>query len=159
MLETQPKRARATRIIGIDYGLARIGVAVSDERKIIASPLATIRAEKKIEATLAKVMAELEQFQLSNHYDIEEIVIGLPLQMNGKYGMLADEVKHFVELFSKVVKYPIKTWDERLTTVQAERSMRESSMTRKKRAKSVDTITATIILQNYLDSKNIQRMT
>lgn len=146
------KKAKARRIIGIDYGMARIGLAISDERKIIASPLATITTEK-LDHTAAKVAEELQKHQQNKQFEIEEIVIGLPLQMNGKMGMLADEVKLFTEALKKLIPCPIKTWDERLTTVQAERSMREGLLTRKKRSKVVDTITATIILQCYLDSR------
>ena len=143
----------ARRIVGIDYGLARIGMAVSDERKVFASPMETIKAEKKLEKTVSKVAVELKKLQEARSYEIEEIVVGLPLQMNGKMGMLADEVIQFVALLSKELTCPIRTWDERMTTVQAERSLRETDMTRKSRAKVVDSVTATIILQNYLDSK------
>lgn len=146
-------KKKATRIVGIDYGLARIGLSVSDETKILATPFCTVTAERKIEATVLKMRDTLLRLQQEKDCEIEEIVIGLPLQMNGTMGMLADEVKHFVSLFSKYFTCPIKTWDERLTTVQAERSLRESSMTRKQRSKVVDNVTAIIILQNYLDSR------
>lgn len=154
MAEPRPK---PSRIIGIDYGLARLGIALSDESKLIASPLMTFQAEKKAERTVTKLVEELQKHQLLMHYEIAEIVVGLPLMMSGKMGFLADEVKHFVELLRKLVQAPVVTWDERLTTVQAERAMRETTMTRKKRSKVVDTVAAVIILQNYLDHKHIKR--
>lgn len=136
------------RIIGIDHGLTRIGLAVSDENKIIASSLSTIKAEKTSKETAFKVASEIKK------HNIEEIVIGIPYHMNGKIGCQADEVKHFITLLEEELQnIPIKTWDERLTSVQADRSMRETKMTRKKRSQKIDAVAAVIILQSYLDSK------
>lgn len=152
---SQPK---ASRIVGIDYGMARIGIALSDESKIIASSLRTMQAEKKVEATAKKLVNELTQHARQERYRIEGIVIGLPLMMSGKHGMLADEVKHFTEILQTLLpESPVTLWDERLTTVQAERSLRETNFSRKKRSKLVDNVAATIILQNYLDSRQIRR--
>jgi putative Holliday junction resolvase len=145
----------STRIIGIDYGLARMGLAVSDESKTIAAPFMIFQVEKKSEQTIAKLILELQKHQEKLQYQISEIVIGLPLMMSGKVGFLADEVKHFVEELKKHTSIPILTWDERLTSVQAERSMREGLLSRKKRAKNVDSVAAVIILQSYLDFKKI----
>ena len=144
---------KASRIVGIDFGMARMGIAVSDEQKIIAVPLITMKTEKKSERTAQLLLETLEKDQQARSYTIEEIVIGLPLMMSGRVGMLADEVKHFVEVLRQLTQIPITTWDERLTTVIAERSLREGSFTRKRRAQQVDTVAAVIILQNYLDSK------
>lgn len=146
-------RPKASRIIGIDYGVARFGIAISDETKIIAMPLMTITAESKSEKTAVKILAQLKAASDLNKYDIAEIVIGLPLMMSGKFGMQADDVTHFVNLLKTMTNIPIFTWDERLTTVQAEKSMREGNMSRKKRSKVVDKVAAVIILQSYLDSK------
>lgn len=152
MRETKPK---ARRIVGIDFGLARLGLALSDESKTIANSLKTMTAEKKAEATAHKLIKELQEHAEAFHYELEEIVIGMPLMMNGKKGMLADEVIHFVALLKELVAIPIVTWDERLSTVQAERSLREGNFTRKRRSKMVDGVAATIILQNYLDHKKL----
>jgi putative Holliday junction resolvase len=143
------------RIIGIDFGMARIGTALSDEMQIIATPYQTVQTEKKTEQTTAKIIALVTQIQESLRCEIEEIIVGLPLMMSGKTGFQADEVKHFVALLAKSTSIPIRTWDERLTTVQAERSLRESLMTRKKRSKVVDIVSAAIILQSYLDHKKL----
>ncbi len=121
-----PPKKKPKRLIGIDFGMSRIGLALSDERQIIASPLLTLKTEKKTDQTIAKLLALLVELEQKNNCEIEEIIIGLPLMMSGRMGFLADEVKHFVQLLSQVTSIPIRTWDERLTTVQAERSLRES---------------------------------
>lgn len=150
----QPPKNKPKRIIGIDYGMSRIGLALSDERQIIATPFQVMQAEKKTEQTVIKFVALLAQLQQEYGCEIEEIVIGLPLMMNGRTGFSADEVKHFIHLLTQSTSIPIHTWDERLSTVQADRSLRESQMTRKKRAKVVDIVSAAIVLQSYLDHKH-----
>lgn len=147
-------KPKSTRILGIDFGLSRLGLAWSDENKIIATPLKTVTAEKKTEETAKKIVNILMQLQQDNNCEIEEIIIGLPLMMSGKTSFLADEVKHFTQTLNQFTLIPVRMWDERLTTVQAERSLRESQMTRKQRTKYVDTVSATIILQSYLDCKS-----
>lgn len=145
-------RSRPTRIVAIDYGLARIGVAISDEAHIIATPLPNITVKKKSTSTLDEVIKVLDAIEQDKACSIERLVVGLPLQLNGKKGFAADEVRHFADLLSEKGRWPVVLWDERLTTVQAERSMRQAGVARKKRAQVVDGITAIIILQSYLDS-------
>lgn len=147
------KRVKPSRIIGIDYGMARFGIAVSDQMKIISMPLTTIFAESKSEKNALKILDELKKISDLNGYDIELIVIGLPLMMSGKFGLQADDVLHFVNLLKEKTEIPIITWDERLTTVQAEKSLREGNMSRKKRSKVIDKVAAVLILQSYLDSR------
>ena len=144
-----------SRIVGIDYGMARIGLAVSDERKIIGTPLETLKAEKQSAQTV-KLIDVLEKHSKANRYTIESIVIGFPLLMSGKKGLLADEVSHFVTLIEAQVTFPVVIWDERLTSVQADRYLREGQMSRKKRSQKVDSVAAVIILQNYLDFIGLQ---
>lgn len=146
-----------TRIVGIDFGLQRIGIAVSDESKLIATPLKTIQTGKKIEDTIAILTTELNKDQEQRKYTIEEIVVGMPLLMSGQSGLMADEVRHFVEQLKTKVTCPIVTWDERLTSVQADRTLRETTMTRRQRTKVMDTVSAAIILQNRLDHKRLQQ--
>ncbi len=134
------------RIASIDYGLKRIGLAVSDEGKIIATPQGMVLAEKSSALTIKRVLEALSSFEL------EAIVVGLPLHLNGKTGFLADEVHHFVGLLEKSAPCPVVTFDERFSTAQAERSLREGNMSRKKRSKVIDTLSAVILLQNYLES-------
>lgn len=156
MGESPTPKSKATRIAALDYGLARIGLAISDETKTIAMPLKTLQCEKKTEDTAKKLIQVLEDHQKSQNYQLIEIVVGLPLMMSGKMGFLADETKYFIEILKKFVSIPLLTWDERLTSVQADRSMREGNLSRKKRAKSVDNVAAIIILQSYLDHLKIR---
>lgn len=137
------------RVVSLDYGLARIGIAISDESKLIAAYQKVLPTEKSSPLTIKKLISELSQYQ------IDTIVVGLPLHMNGKMSFLADEVMHFIELLKLSFSCPIKTWDERLSTVQAERSLMEGNMSRKKRSKVIDAVTATIILQSYLSFLSI----
>lgn len=108
-----------------------------------------------MDETVKQLVQTLENDQIARGYEIEEVVVGLPLLMSGKSGLMADEVRHFVSLLEQHIKAPIKTWDERLTSVQADRSLREGNLSRKRRAKVVDVVAAVIILQNYLDSKSL----
>ncbi|MGK5593871.1 MAG: Holliday junction resolvase RuvX [Parachlamydiaceae bacterium] len=146
---------RQTRIIGIDYGMARIGLSFSDPTKLIAMPITVFSCEKKVEKTVERLIAFLQEHAETHAYQIESFVVGLPLLLSGKQGLLADEVNYFVEELKKKSSIPVVLWDERLTTVQAERTLLQSSLTRKKRAKVVDVVSAVIILQNYLDSLQI----
>jgi putative Holliday junction resolvase len=140
-----------SRIIGIDYGLARLGVAYSDESKMIAMSMDTLKASKKSLETAHMLIAQLQKHANEYGYAIEEIVIGLPLMMSGKRGLLADEANHFASLLKEHTTFPVIMWDERLTSVQADRLLREGCLTRKKRAQKSDSVAAVIILQNYLD--------
>ncbi len=149
----EPQKFKASRIIGIDYGAARFGIAVSDETKIIAFPMMTIESMGKSEKSVNKILETLMEAAHLNRYEIAEIVIGLPLKMSGKFGMQADDVTHFVNILKTKTDIPIVVWDERLTTVQAEKSLREGGMSRKKRSKVIDKVAAVIILQSYLDSR------
>lgn len=144
---------KPTRTVALDYGLARIGVAVSDPTKMLANPWKNILASKKTAETIRSVIAEMDAIRAHYGCEIDLIVIGLPLLMSGKSGFSADEVKHFKAELEKEQPVPIALWDERLTSVQAERSLREGALSRKKRAQKVDSVAAIIILQNYLDSK------
>ena len=142
----------AKRVLGVDFGMKRIGLALSDEMKILASPLKTFSASKKMEDTVEGLVKELTQHQQDYRYELETIVVGFPLKMSGKMGLISDEVNAFVSALENVVSIPIIKWDERLTSVLADRAMMEGSFTRKKRTQKLDELSAVIILQNYLDS-------
>jgi len=142
---------KKSRIIGVDYGLARIGIAYSDETKLIAMPMETLKASKKSAETCRLFLLKLEAHQKEYGYQIQEIVLGLPLMMSGKRGLLADEAEHFASLLREHTTIPVTLWDERLTSVQADRILREGQMTRKQRSQKCDAVAAVIILQNYLD--------
>lgn len=135
------------RILAIDYGLKRIGLALSDESQILASALPTLMAERETAKTIDKLLA------IIGEHEIEEIVIGMPFHLSGKLGLQADEVKHFASELEKRCKIKITLWDERLTSLQAERAMKEGGLSRKKRAGKVDAMAAVLILQSFLDSR------
>ncbi|MGI6588930.1 MAG: Holliday junction resolvase RuvX [Peptococcia bacterium] len=132
------------RILGMDLGEKRIGLAVSDELGITAQGLPTVKR--------TKIKEDLRQLvEIIKEKKIMKLVVGLPKNMNGTLGPQAEKVKSFVTLLTK--EYPLEViyWDERLTTVEAQRTLLEGDVSRKKRKKSVDKIAAMIILQSYLD--------
>jgi putative Holliday junction resolvase len=140
------------RVISIDYGHARIGIAMSDEQQILANPQPTIKVEKKLEQTAQTVLKSLQALEAQG-YKFVTVIVGLPIKMNGTLGSMGEEAKKFAALLEENLPVPVILWDERLTSVQAERSMREGNLTRKKRAKSVDSVAALLILQSYLDNQ------
>jgi putative pre-16S rRNA nuclease len=136
------------RAAGIDFGLARIGVALSDEGKRIASPLSTVTTEKSPEKTVLKVVALLES------HAVDEVAIGFPYLLSGKAGSMGDEVNRFIELLKNHFTGEIVLVDERLVTVQVERAMREAKMRRKQRSQHVDVLSAVLILQTHLSQRS-----
>jgi putative Holliday junction resolvase len=133
------------RILAIDHGTKRIGVAVSDEMKMIATPLEYISAEP-----FAAFLARLRE--ILREKEIELIIIGMPRNMDGSYGPAALRVQEFVAVLRDAITIPIKTLDERLTTVQAQRFLIQGNVRRDKRKEKVDKTAAAILLQSYLDS-------
>lgn len=151
------KKTRS-RILGIDFGLARLGLALSDESHMMASPLMTFSAEKKLELTVDKLCSFLLDHQKKNEYILASIVVGLPLMLSGKSSQLTEEVYKFIDLLREKSTVTISPWDERLTTVQAERSLKEGGhLRRKQRAQFVDQASAVILLQSFLDRLFIQK--
>jgi putative Holliday junction resolvase len=134
------------RIMGLDFGTKRIGLALSDELLLTAQGLESIYSKDTASDT-----GEIARITRENN--VGEIVVGLPLNMNGSYSEKTKEVVAFVEALSKVVGVPVKTWDERLTSMQAERVLLEADASRAKRKKVTDRLAAQIILQSYLDSR------
>ncbi len=136
------------RILCIDYGTKNIGIAVSDELGLIGHGLGTI--ERKSSAYVLERIKEL-----SEQYSADRIVVGLPKNMNGSLGSSAQTVLEFVEFLKKKLTLPVVTWDERLSTMAAERVLIEADVSRRKRKKVIDKVAAAVILQGYLDSLNI----
>ena len=132
------------RILALDHGSKRIGVAVSDETKTIAQPLEFIPAEPFADflERLKKLLAEKE---------IDLILVGLPRNMDGSYGPAALKVQAFAGVLRTAVAIPIKTWDERLTSAQANKILIQANVRRDKRKEKVDKMAAAILLQSYLD--------
>ena len=133
------------RILALDYGSRRIGIAISDELKIIAQPLEYVPAQP-----FPEVVARLKQ--LIHEKAIELIVVGMPRNMDGSYGPAAERVQEFVTELKKVIPLRIKKWDERLTTSQANRVLLQADVGRQKRKQVVDKMAAAILLQGYLDA-------
>jgi len=136
------------RILGIDYGDKRIGVAISDPLGLTAQGVAVIGKRDTFEEDIREIKKIIKKYE-----GVDEILIGLPIKMSGELGIQAEKVQKFQEALKSAFKIPINTWDERLTTVQAERMLSEAGLSFKKRRKVVDKSAATYILQSYLDSK------
>ena len=135
------------RIAGIDYGNKRIGVAVSDLGKMLASPKGIVEAGKDVAASVKNILAEF------GGEEIEAYVVGLPLHLSGRDSTQTTIVRKFASLLEETSGKTVILWDERLTSAEVERVMKQGEMSRKKRTKHVDTLSATLILQNYLDSR------
>jgi putative holliday junction resolvase len=138
------KEQYAMRILGIDYGEKRIGLAISDPLGLTAQGLPTI--ERVNGKDLLQKLADLIKEK-----DVKKIIVGLPKSMNNTIGKKAVEVLEFVEVLKTNLNIPVVTVDERLTTVRAYRAMSEAKMSLKKKQKKVDMISAQFILQSYLD--------
>ena len=133
------------RILALDHGTKRIGVAISDELKMMAHPMEFILAEsmpafvERLRAILAEKPCEL-------------ILVGMPRNMDGSFGPAAEKVREFIAKLQPQVTLPIKTWDERLTSTQANRMMTEGNVRRDQRKLKVDAMAAAVLLQSYLDA-------
>lgn len=136
------------RILGLDFGSRTCGVAVSDELMLTAQGLTIIRRER--ENKLRKTLAQIES--IIEEYRVERIVLGLPKNMDNSEGERAAVTREFAEMLYRRTNMEIILWDERLTTVSADRIMIEAGLSRAVRHKQVDKIAATYILQGYLDS-------
>jgi putative Holliday junction resolvase len=134
------------RIMGLDYGDKTIGVAISDQFGWTAQGMEVIR--RKTEALDMDRMKALMQ-----EYDVSEIVVGLPKNMNASIGPRGEMCMAFAQTLRDNMQVPVHLWDERLTTVSAERTLLEADVSRKKRKLVIDKLAAVFILQNYLDSK------
>ena len=132
------------RILALDHGSKRIGVAVSDETKTIAQPLEYIPAEP-----FADFLARLKQLLIAKEIDL--VLIGLPRNMDGSYGPAAQKVETFAAVLKTAITVPIKMWDERLTSSQANKILIQAKVRRDKRKEKVDKMAAAILLQSYLD--------
>ena len=135
------------RVMGLDYGTVTVGVAISDALKITAQGIETIR--RKEENKLRRTLARIEE--LISQYNVERIVLGYPKNMNNTEGERCEKTKEFKEMLERRTGLEVVLWDERLTTVAADRSMMETGIRREKRKEFVDEIAAIFILQGYLD--------
>ena len=131
-------------ILGVDLGTKRVGIAVSDELNIMAHPVSVLTV-LSIDVLLKKIAEIIEERK------VQEIVVGVPFQMNGKIGSKAESALEIVETMKSCFKLPVHLWDERLTTQQGERILLNADLSRKKRKRVIDALAAQILLQAYLD--------
>ena len=137
------------RILALDLGKRRIGLAISDELGITAQGLETIRRQNK--------RLDFEQLDhVMLQYQVTEIVVGLPLRMSGAEGIQAEKMQSFAEQLRQRFKVPVHLWDERLTSAQANRLLRDSEMSIKRRGEVVDRLAAVLILQSWMDHREMQ---
>lgn len=136
------------RIMGLDYGSKTVGVAISDALQITAQGIEIIRRQQ--ENKLRRTLARIEE--LAVEYEVEKIVLGLPKNMNDTMGERAEKSLAFQEMLERRTGLPVEMWDERLTTVAADKAMMEAGIRRESRKEYVDKIAAVLILQGYLDS-------
>lgn len=139
--------------MGLDYGSKTVGVAVSDPLGFTAQGVETIT--RKLENKLRQTLARIEE--LVQEYEVEKIVLGFPKHMNNDIGERAEKSLEFRDMLVRRTGLEVVMWDERLTTVEAERTLIEAKVRREDRKKYVDKIAAVFILQGYLDSLAIQR--
>ena len=141
------------RIMGLDFGSKTVGVAVSDALLLTAQGVEIIR--RKEENKLRQTLARIEE--LIVEYEVEEIVLGLPKHMNGTEGVRVELTEEFKEKLERRTGLPVTFWDERLTTVSADRTMMEAGIRRENRKDYVDMLAATFILQGYLDRRSNEK--
>jgi putative Holliday junction resolvase len=137
------------RILGLDVGLRRIGIAISDPLGITAQGLETLhRKNKKFDFSwLHRVIRD---------YEVKEIVVGLPLRMSGAEGAQAEKIQAFADDLRKHFKLPVHLWDERLTSAEANRLLRQTDLSIEKRGQAVDRMAAILILQSWMEHKGRQ---
>ena len=139
------------RILGLDYGSKTVGVAVSDPLGLTAQKVETIW--RKLENKLRQTLARIEE--LIAEYEVEKIVLGFPKNMNNTVGERAEKALEFGEMLKKRTGLEVIMWDERLTTVEADRTLIEAGVRRENRKQYLDGIAAVFILQGYLDSLSV----
>lgn len=141
------------RIMGLDFGSKTVGVAISDALLITAQGIEIVRREQ--ENKLRRTLARIEE--LIKEYQVEKIVLGLPKNMDGSSGERVEKTMEFKAMLERRTQLEVIMWDERLTTVAADRLMMEANVRREDRKKYVDSIAATFILQGYLDKLSMKK--
>ena len=146
-----PALQQLGRVLGLDVGARRIGVAVTDPLGITAQGLDTIQRQNK-RLDYAQLEAVIQQ------YEVQEIVVGYPLRLSGEVGIQAEKMTLFAEDLRKRFQIPVHLFDERLTSAEANRVLRESEISIEKRAKAVDRMAAILILQSWMETRSSQRL-
>jgi putative Holliday junction resolvase len=143
------------RVMGLDFGSKTVGVAISDPLGLTAQPMEIIR--RKSENKLRQTLARIEE--LVKEYEITRIVLGFPKNMNNTVGERAEKSLEFKAMLERRTGLPVVMWDERLTTVEANRTLMEGNVRREDRGRYVDALAAVFILQGYLDNHYISQET
>jgi len=136
------------RVMGLDVGSKTVGVAISDEMGWTAQAIETIAIDEKIKRFGFERIGEIIK-----EYDVKEIIVGLPKNMNNSIGPRGEASQEYAKSLESLFSIPVKLWDERLSTMAAERILLEADVSRKKRKKVIDKMAAAMILQGYLDSQ------
>jgi putative Holliday junction resolvase len=148
--QPQTPRDREVRILALDVGEKRIGLAVSDPLGLTAQGLEVLTRQNP-EADLARLV------QVARHWGVQQIVLGLPRHLDGRLGTLAPQVLELADSLQKTLGVEVVTWEERLTTMEAERVLLQADLSRRRRRRVVDQLAAVLILQNYLDYRQQQQ--
>ncbi len=133
------------RALGVDFGEVRIGLAITDELRMLAHPLITLDARNP------KVMRQIGEIVMEKN--VRDVVLGLPRNMDGSYGAAAEKVRVFATLLKQEIKCPLHLWDERWTTVAAQRALREAGKKTKEYRGFVDQVAAQLLLQSWMDAQ------
>lgn len=141
-----------SRILAVDFGHVRIGLAISDPCCIFATPLENIKGAKDPQYAATIVSSALKDLILAKKWEISKVIVGLPLHLNGSDSERSQEVKTFAKTLESLLEgIPVHLFDERMTSVQAERALIEANVSRKKRTLTIDGVSSTILLQSFLD--------
>lgn len=138
--------APVRRVLGLDVGSKRIGIAVSDPLGITAQGLETLQRQNK-RLDFAKLA------EVARQYEVAEVVVGFPLRMSGAEGVQAEKMQRFAEELRKRLQLPVHLWDERLSSAEANRLLRETDMSIQRRGQVVDQMAAVLILQSWMESR------
>jgi putative Holliday junction resolvase len=143
---TESTNVPSKRVLGLDVGLKRIGIAISDPLGITAQGLETLQRQNK--------RLDFERLnKLAREYEVAEIVVGLPLRMSGAEGTQAEKMQIFAEELRTRLQVPVHLWDERLTSAEANRLLRETDMSIRRRGQVVDQMAAVLILQSWMEHR------
>ncbi len=146
MQTTSADRTGTGRVLGVDYGDRRVGLALSDPLAIAARPLMTLERGSR--------QHDMDRFRaIVREHEVVRIVVGLPLDMDGTAGPRASLTRTFIDRLREATAIPVEAWDERLTTVQAERVLISGDVSRARRRRVIDQVAAVILLQSWLDAR------
>jgi putative holliday junction resolvase len=144
------------RILAVDFGHVRMGIALTDPLNIFASPLPLIKGSKDPLKAAENLATAFKEICSTKKIEIELVVIGLPLHLDGRESDRSKEVRAFADRLKELIPAKIQLFDERMTTLQAERSLIEANVSRKKRTRTIDGVSSTILLQSFLDFQQRQ---